>query len=71
MVTVGILLVVLLAVVVGLVGLVVALTKAGPSRGPAHPPVTATPPGWYPDQVDPSRLRWFDGHMWTDQLRSR
>ncbi|PCK24187.1 hypothetical protein CHR55_27255 [Rhodococcus qingshengii] len=22
--------------------------------------------GWYPDQTDPGRVRWFDGKQWTD-----
>lgn len=25
------------------------------------------PPGWFPDPSDPSRLRYFDGKVWTDQ----
>jgi len=24
-------------------------------------------PGWYPDQTDPSRQRYFDGATWTDE----
>jgi hypothetical protein len=24
------------------------------------------PPGWYPDQMDPSKLRWWNGTAWTD-----
>lgn len=23
-------------------------------------------PGWYPDQTDPTLLRWFDGSLWTE-----
>ncbi|MBM4574812.1 DUF2510 domain-containing protein [Rhodococcus hoagii] len=26
----------------------------------------ALPAAWYPDQGDPSRVRWFDGTRWTD-----
>lgn len=26
-----------------------------------------TTPGWFPDPSDPSRLRYFDGRIWTDQ----
>ncbi|WP_100245452.1 DUF2510 domain-containing protein [Rhodococcus qingshengii] len=22
--------------------------------------------GWYPDQIDRTRLRWFDGMRWTE-----
>lgn len=62
---------VVLLIMAGVVGLVVTLAKGGSKRGPAYPPPAAMPPGWYPDHTDPSRLRWFDGYMWTDQLRSR
>ncbi|MEV6557814.1 DUF2510 domain-containing protein [Nocardia sp. NPDC051756] len=27
--------------------------------------------GWYPDQADPSLVRWFDGREWTDQTQAR
>jgi len=30
------------------------------------PPVTATPPGWYPNPEGPGQ-RYFDGNQWTDQ----
>lgn len=29
----------------------------------------ATPPGWYPDNLDISRVRWWDGSGWTDQTQ--
>ncbi|MGW5071650.1 DUF2510 domain-containing protein [Rhodococcus sp. NPDC004095] len=29
-------------------------------------PVGGPPSGWYPDQLDPTRLRWFDGVRWTE-----
>jgi len=25
------------------------------------------PAGWYPDQTDPTLVRWFDGQRWTNQ----
>lgn len=28
------------------------------------------PPGWYPDNADPSLERWWDGAAWTTHLRS-
>jgi Bacterial PH domain/Protein of unknown function (DUF2510) len=33
---------------------------------PSSPP-NGLPPGWYPDQNDPSLLRYFDGHQWTSR----
>lgn len=62
---------VVLLITAGVIALIVMLVKAGSNRGPAYLPPAAMPPGWYPDHADPSRLRWFDGFMWTDQVRSR
>lgn len=28
-----------------------------------------TPPGWYPDNLDVARVRWWDGSGWTDQTQ--
>lgn len=28
------------------------------------------PAGWYPDQADPTLVRWFDGAIWTDQTNT-
>ena len=30
---------------------------------------TSTPPGWYPDPEDASRVRYFNGSQWTEQTR--
>ena len=35
----------------------------GPTAGP--------PPGWYPDQRDPSLMRYYDGHTWTSATAPR
>ncbi|CDZ87480.1 DUF2510 domain-containing protein [Rhodococcus ruber] len=35
------------------------------------PTPPATPAGWYPDQTDPTRVRWFDGAGWTEATLPR
>lgn len=35
----------------------------------SHPQLP--PPGWYPDEADPSSVRWFDGAQWTGFTKSR
>ncbi len=37
-----------------------------PAPAPHGPPA-----GWYPDQTDPSKVRWWDGARWTDHLQQR
>ncbi|MCD2144353.1 DUF2510 domain-containing protein [Gordonia paraffinivorans] len=32
-----------------------------------QPPPPPPPPGWHPDPDDPTLLRWWDGHQWTDE----
>jgi uncharacterized protein DUF2510 len=32
---------------------------------------TGTAPGWYPDNYDPSLVRYWDGQSWTSQTRPR
>lgn len=38
------------------------------TTGLVHP---APPAGWYPDQMDHGRVRWFDGSQWTDATLPR
>ncbi len=35
------------------------------------PPATSSglAPGWYPDQNDPSLMRYYDGRVWTAQTQ--
>jgi hypothetical protein len=38
----------------------------------AQLPAPQSPPaGWYPDQVDQSLVRWFDGTQWTEFTQPR
>lgn len=34
-------------------------------------PVSPPGAGWYPDQLDPTRFRWFTGAEWTDAMLPR
>ena len=36
-----------------------------------RPPVRSHPAAWYPDPQDPRRVRRWDGHAWTDEVRPR
>lgn len=35
----------------------------------AAPPAGGLTPGWYPDQNDPSLMRYYDGRVWTAQTQ--
>jgi hypothetical protein len=45
------------------------LNAQQPQDVPSAPPAAA--PGWYPDQNDPSRVRYFDGRVWTSSTQPR
>lgn len=45
-----------------------ALVRVGDKRpAPVElvSPAPVTAAGWYPDQQDPTLMRWFDGQVWT------
>ncbi|HMT05762.1 MAG: DUF2510 domain-containing protein [Solirubrobacterales bacterium] len=42
---------------------------AGDGPLPTSPP--APPAGWYPDQIDPSRERYWTGTNWTYEVRPK
>lgn len=35
----------------------------------ASPAASGLAPGWYPDQNDPSLMRYYDGRVWTAQTQ--
>jgi hypothetical protein len=35
----------------------------------APPAASGLAPGWYPDQNDPSLMRYYDGRVWTAQTQ--
>jgi hypothetical protein len=35
----------------------------------APPATSGLTPGWYPDQNDPSLMRYYDGRVWTAQTQ--
>jgi hypothetical protein len=55
-------------VAIALVALPAYLVQRTKYRMPP-PPGYPTPPGWYPDPVQESALRWFDGQRWSDAIR--
>jgi Protein of unknown function (DUF2510) len=69
-------LILIIAAVVLVVRAVVAPRAERPPRSEQvvvqQPPATSgLSPGWYPDQNDPDRMRYFDGRVWTAQSQPR
>ena len=74
-------------VLIAIVAVVITVVRAlsGPrAERPVERPVVEQPvvqqqpvatsglaPGWYPDQQDPSLMRYFDGRVWTAQTEPR
>jgi hypothetical protein len=53
---------------------VIRLGRDGAASVMVSAPVQAaqtSPAGWYPDGVDTTRLRYWDGSKWTDQFQPR
>ena len=66
-------LVVIIAVVVAVVRAVTsprgATVVEQPVTREAPPAAGGLAPGWYPDQQDPSLMRYYDGRVWTAQTQ--
>lgn len=39
------------------------------AQATAHAPQAAPAPGWYPSNVQPGALQWWDGTRWTEHVR--
>lgn len=74
---------VLIAIVAVVIAVARALSRPRAER-PVERPVVEQPvvqqqpvatgglaPGWYPDQQDPSLMRYYDGRVWTAQTEPR
>lgn len=48
-----------------------ALVRVGDKRPEPVQVVQSNGAGWYPDQVDPSLMRWWDGSQWTSATLPR
>jgi hypothetical protein len=60
----------LLAFILGVILIVVGAVRRRPAKAAASPAQAASPPqGWYPAPDVAGRQRYWDGRVWTDQLR--
>jgi hypothetical protein len=67
---------ILLAIIAAVVAVVRAVTRPRsaavveqPVARQAPPAASGLAPGWYPDQNDPSLMRYYDGRVWTAQTQ--
>ncbi|WP_156689378.1 DUF2510 domain-containing protein [Mycobacterium sp. Marseille-P9652] len=68
---------ILIAVIAVVVAVVRAAARPRESTVVEQPVVRQAPPvatsglapGWYPDQQDPSLMRYYDGRVWTAQTQ--
>jgi hypothetical protein len=72
--------VILIAIIAAVVAVIRAISgprgatvvEQPPVAREAPPPAAASgglSPGWYPDQQDPSLMRYYDGRVWTAQTQ--
>ncbi len=67
---------ILLVIIAAVVAVVRAMTRPRGGTVVEQPPMRQAPPaasglapGWYPDQNDPSLMRYYDGRVWTAQTQ--
>lgn len=67
---------ILIAIVAVIVAVVRAMSRPRSATVVEQPVVHQAPPaagglapGWYPDQQDPSLMRYYDGRVWTAQTQ--
>ncbi len=67
---------ILVVIIAAVVAVVRAMTRPRsatvveqPVSRQAPPAASGLAPGWYPDQNDPSLMRYYDGRVWTAQTQ--